>query len=222
MWQKGGLHLAQLDEERAVEDLDLRRLGQVEHLSHDDLDDHVVDGDAVGDVEIEELGGAQLAVEIVGVEHRVDLLLDEEALDRVSARHDELLGHVRVVEHAEDGARQREYALLAVLGRHDGRELVDARRLGQSRLKGRVRTNDLRLTPIVRLQLLDLDPNAVEILKMANHGKFLEFLLKFERQKKNKRCSLLLVDAGRRSTRPSAKANSPFGVSYLVFFVVVV
>lgn len=125
-----GLEFAQLDEERTEEDLDMLRLGQLKQLTEQALDNHVVkrqlgSGATQANRLLEKLIGAQFSIEEIRVDGAVELFFDQETFDRVSARQDVLLGHVGVVEHAKDDARQRIQDLVVEFGYYDGRKIVN-------------------------------------------------------------------------------------------------
>lgn len=155
-----GLELAQLDEDRAVEELDMLRLGQLKQLTEQAFDNHVVKRQlgsraAQANRFLEKLVGAQFSVEEIRVDRAVELFFDQKAFDRVCARQDVLLGHVGVVEHAKDDARQWIQDLVVEFGYYDGRKIVNGRVVKHA-LELEVRTVDLIFFPVVFFQLFYL------------------------------------------------------------------
>ena len=74
------------------------------------------------------------------------------------------LGGVGVVEHAEHDAGHGVLGVGHVSRRGEGRQVV-LQRLTQHAVEGDVRTQDVTLLPAVFLQLLDLSPEAVQVLR---------------------------------------------------------
>lgn len=76
------------------------------------------------------------------------------------------LGGIGVVEHAEDDAGHGVLAVGHVGRRGEGWQVV-LQGLTQHAVKGDVRPQDVALLPAVLLQLLDLSPQAVQVLRAS-------------------------------------------------------